>query len=374
VVSSVVGGKAIAIPVLLLAVACADDTTAADGGGGAGVLTGAGGAASTADAGSMTDAGATADASAATGWATASSATGGGEGGAAARPHPIVLAHGFFGFEEFAGLDFATYFYQVKEELAAQGEIVHTPAVDPFNDSTFRGAQLAEHVDAILAATGAEKVILVGHSQGGLDARVVAHDHPEKVAAVITVATPHGGSPVADVLLGLVEDDRAADLLDELAEWVGGALYDEAGEETSIAAPLRLFSQPGIQAFNEAYPDAPGVFYASITGRSGGAGAGGDCTPDVALPWVAQWVDQRDPIDPLFAVAEVIVAGGFDDVVNDGLVRARDARHGEFWGCVPADHLDEVGHLFGDGPGGGNTFRHQVFWRELVHEIRARGL
>lgn len=359
----------VVLPAVLVAASCADDATHVDGAGGAGVLTGVGGAAAEAEASHGATGG---EPGAATGWAT--SAASGGEGGAGVHgPYPIVLAHGFFGFEEFAGLDFATYFYRVKEELASQGEIVHTPAVDPFNDSTFRGAQLAAHVDAVLAETGASKVVLVGHSQGGLDARVVAHDHPDRVAAVITVATPHGGSPVADVLLGLVDDDRFADLLDELVGWVGGALYDEAGEETSIAAPLRLFSQPGIRAFNDAYPDAPGVFYASITGRSGGAGAGGDCTPDVALPWVAQWVDQRDPIDPLFFVAEAIVAGGLDGVVNDGLVRARDARRGEFWGCVPADHLDEVGHLLGDAPGSGNTFRHQVFWRELVGEIRARG-
>lgn len=358
-----------ALSLLALVAACADDTVAAEDGAGGGVITGVGGAS---PSGGGEDGSSSTERSAASGWATSAATTSGG-GGGSTGPYPIILAHGFFGFEEFAGLDFATYFYQVKEELAGQGEIVHTPAVDPFNDSTFRGAQLAAHVDAILAETGADKVVIVGHSQGGLDARVVAHDHPEKVAAVITVATPHQGSPIADVLLGLVDDDRFADLLDELVQWVGGPLYDEVGEETSVAAPLRLFSQPGITAFNEAYPDAPGVFYASITGRSGNAGPGGDCSPDVALDWVAQWTDQRDPVDPLFFVAEAIVANGFEGIVNDGLVRARDAKRGEFWGCVPADHLDEVGQLFADSPGSGNTFRHQVFWRELVAEIRARG-
>lgn len=359
-------GGLLAGPLLALSLtACADDTVLADGSGGGGVITGVGGGEPDAEASTGVEA------SAGTGWAT-SSASGVG-GGGSRSPHPIVLAHGFFGFEEFAGVDFATYFYGVKDELAANGEIVHTPAVDPFNSSTFRGAQLAEHVATVLAETGAEKVVIIGHSQGGLDARVVAHDHPDRVAAVITVATPHQGTPIADVLLGLVEDDRVADLLDELVGWVGGALYDEAGEETSIAAPLRLFSQPGITAFNQAYPDAPGVFYASVSGRSGGHGAGGDCLADVLLQLATTWKDQADPVDPLLLVAEGIVGGGFDDIVNDGLVRVRDAKRGEFWGCVPADHLDEIGHLFGDAPGVNNSFRHAVFWHDLVREVRARG-
>ena len=40
---------------------------------------------------------------------------------------------------------------------------------------------------------------------------------------------------------------------------------------------------------------------------------------------------------------------------------------------LPADHLDEIGHLFGDAPGTSNAFRHLVFWKDLVREVRARG-
>jgi triacylglycerol lipase len=65
-------------------------------------------------------------------------------------PYPIVLAHGFFGFERFAGADFLTYFYEVKDELAAHGEReVFTPSVDPFNDSLTRSARLLTQLEAI---------------------------------------------------------------------------------------------------------------------------------------------------------------------------------------------------------------------------------
>jgi triacylglycerol lipase len=158
-------------------------------------------------------------------------------------PYPIVLAHGFFGFEKFAGLDAITYFYEVKDELAKNGEtVVYTPAVDPFNDSTYRGAELQAAIEKILADTGYEKVNIIGHSQGGLDARVVAHDRPDLVASVTTIATPHQGTPLADAITGLVSDPGTQDVVDWLVKKLGYALWDAAGEKTSLWKPLDLFA------------------------------------------------------------------------------------------------------------------------------------
>lgn len=289
-------------------------------------------------------------------------------------PYPIVFAHGFFGFEEFAGVDFATYFYGVKEHLAQRGEtLVFTPAVDPFNDSEVRGAQLLAHVEAILARTGHARVNLIGHSQGGLDARWVAHRRPDLVASVTTFATPHRGSPMADVVLGLVEDPRARDLADRLVRLIGAPLWDASGEETSVFAALRQLSSAGAEDFNVRFTNQPGVAYYSITGRSDRHDGSPDC--DVADPplFVSRFRRTLDPIDPLLDIPEQIVDGGADDVPNDGLVRVHDARWGRFLGCVPADHLDEIGHLFGDRPGLGNDFDHLAFYADLVAWLRAQG-
>jgi triacylglycerol lipase len=300
--------------------------------------------------------------------------SGGAGGGGLGPPYPVVLAHGFFGFEAFAGAEFATYFYEVKEHLAASGEIVHTPAVDPFNDSDDRGAQLLAHVEAILAETGHAKVNLIGHSQGGLDARVVASLRPDLVASVITVATPHHGTPIADLALGAT-GPVSKDVVDWIVKVVGAPLYDAIGRETSLAEALYLFSKDGIAAFNDHHPNRPGVLYASITGRTDESYGGDDCIPDVDLPFVSQWASTKDPTDPAFALAEAILDGDLAGTIpNDGLVRVADARWGEFWGCIPADHLDEVGQLFGDGPGQGNAWNHLAFYEALIATLRQRGL
>jgi triacylglycerol lipase len=288
-------------------------------------------------------------------------------------PYPIVLAHGFFGFEKFAGQDFISYFYKVKATLEKDGEFeVFTPAVDPFNSSEIRGAALAKAIEEIREKTGREKVNIIGHSQGGLDARVVAHDHPEWVASVLTVATPHRGSEVADVVLGLTSDDRLAKLLDDLVQVVGGALYGDVANETSLSSSMEQLSTKSIGAFNEKYTDAPGIPYLSVTGRSSSALATKECVSATAPFFLTKYAYVRDPIEPLLAVS-ALIAGHGTDIPNDGLVTVDSAKWGEFLGCVPADHFDEIGHLFGDSPGLGNSFDYLSFYTQLVRLLRDRG-
>jgi len=337
-------------------------STGATGTGGTGsVLTGVGG---TGNEGSASSA------------SMSSSSTG--AGGAEVKlgpPYPIVLAHGFFGFNDFAGAGFLTYFYGVKDYLAAHDEpLVFTPAVDPFNTSDFRGAQLASYIEEILKATGHEKVNIIGHSQGGLDARVVANLRPDLVASVVTVATPHGGSQVADVVLELVSDPNAQEVINDLLVLIGAPLYDQIGNETNVVLPLKLFSQPGIAEFNKAHKDEPGVFYASIAGRTDLHYGGSVCNPAVKLPFITDWQDKLDTVDPALSLFESILDGGFgESIPNDGLVRVEASKRGEFWGCLPVDHLDEVGQLFGDSPGLGNNWKHQEFYAAIVAELRKRG-
>jgi triacylglycerol lipase len=306
----------------------------------------------------------------------------GGAGGAGGQPvqlkgppYPIVLAHGFFGFDTFAGVDFIDYFFHVKEFLALRGEVeVYTPAVDPFNSTEYRAAQLTDRIHEILQQTGYAKVNIIAHSQGGLDARVVAHEHPEWVASVVTVATPHHGTIIADIALKLVDDPLVGAVLDFFLQTVGVAVWDEVGDETSFGASLHSFTKEEIEHFNATYTDQPGVFYASFAGRTDFSDGGVQCSA-AAPPFVLQFADTLDPCDPLFQVTESILDGDLlESIPNDGLVRVEDARWGKFYGCIPADHPDEIGQMLGDSPGIGNDWDYQQFYADVVALLRDLGL
>ncbi|WP_322550099.1 alpha/beta fold hydrolase [Flavobacterium psychraquaticum] len=68
-----------------------------------------------------------------------------------------------------------------------------------------QGAALKKTVERILTITGKDKVILVGHSMGGLAAREYVQnesnwqvDNKHHVAKILTLGTPHGGSNASD--------------------------------------------------------------------------------------------------------------------------------------------------------------------------------
>lgn len=293
-------------------------------------------------------------------------------------PYPIVLAHGFFGFDSFAGVESVTYFYGVKDYLREQGEReVYTPAVDPFNASDVRAARLIEHIERIRRETGAAKVNLIGHSQGGLDARLVAHDRPDLVASVTTFSTPHHGTPIADALTpSFPGSSVVARIVDTFVRITLRPLWSEIGSATSFMTQLRFMSSEGTERFNAEHPDQPGIPYFSIAGRSGSSLGEGECASDAEPDFVARWKDARDPLEPLLRPTKFLLDGDGDGApfVHDGIVRVRDAKWGTFLGCVPADHFDEVGHLFESADPDGVRWNHKEFYADVVKYLRARGL
>jgi triacylglycerol esterase/lipase EstA (alpha/beta hydrolase family) len=102
---------------------------------------------------------------------------------------PVLLLHGV--------LCNAGVMHPMKKYLIAHGigpiyALSYGPplaSIDLFAD------QAAHKIDTILAATGAQQVIVVGHSMGGLVARAYLSRHgAAKVGRIITIGTPHHGS------------------------------------------------------------------------------------------------------------------------------------------------------------------------------------
>jgi triacylglycerol lipase len=112
---------------------------------------------------------------------------------------PIVLAHGLFGFVRigFGPITVAEYFRGIPEFLRATGNRVMVARVHPTAGIARRARKLAERIET---AFGDEPVHLIGHSMGGLDARVLVSDPSwaRRVITLTTIGTPHLGSALAD--------------------------------------------------------------------------------------------------------------------------------------------------------------------------------
>ena len=139
-----------------------------------------------------------------------------------AHPFPVVLVHGTFGN--------ASSFSTLSPHLAAAGYCVFALnygcqnmqqvvcATGPIEESA---GQLSAFVNEVLAATGAAKVDLVGHSQGGLMPRYYLKflGGTAKVHRLIGLAPPNHGTTVdglkslAALLSGLVGCDACTEQL-----------------------------------------------------------------------------------------------------------------------------------------------------------------
>ena len=124
--------------------------------------------------------------------------------------HHVLLIPGFFGFGKLGDL---SYFSGVREAIessfASFGLAVTVTEVPtlPMSSIRWRAALVLETLAAV-ANKGEGPIHLIGHSTGGLDARLaiaptaslpskVVFDAYDRVKTLVTVCTPHYGTPVA---------------------------------------------------------------------------------------------------------------------------------------------------------------------------------
>ena len=240
---------------------------------------------------------------------------------------PVILAHGIAPFDALwcpvlrPGVrrhlnphDKFDYFTGIASYLQVHGYSVYSPRVPWAATATERAAALKMRVDGIRARTGADKVHIIAHSMGGLDARhmIVDFDMADHVATLTTVGTPHRGTSFANVGLAKMG-------------WLIGAAkacgVDLAG--------FWNFSTEAAAAFNDRALDAEAqnpVHYATYAAHQDYAHV---FTP-LKLSWriIAKREGPNDGLVPMTSAA-------WTDRLKDKVVRQETFP-------IPADHLNEL--------------------------------
>ncbi|HZS28173.1 MAG TPA: hypothetical protein VFB76_13155 [Candidatus Angelobacter sp.] len=227
----------------------------------------------------------------------------------------IVLAHGLFGFGDLlpgilSSLPSVHYFNMVADHFRDLGHNVLEPQVDPIGSIPNRGTQLAEKI--LRQTNPTDKVHIFAHSMGGLDSRFAISnrdDVAERIATLVTIGTPHRGSPVADAVIR-----QSGPIFDQIPAVLKAKLENNAGA-------IQDLTTASCAQFDDNTPDKPGVRYINVAGDASRAG-------NELL---------------LFQLAATI--GKMTGEVNDGMVTRSSAlrANNEHLADWPVDHAGEIG-------------------------------
>jgi triacylglycerol lipase len=254
--------------------------------------------------------------------------------------YPIVLVHGAMGFDNIGPVE---YFYGIPSALRADGAKVYTVQVSALNSTEVRGEQLLTQVKQILAATGATKVNLIGHSHGGPTARYVSSVRPDLIASVSSVAGVNKGSPVADILTkvappGSISNAAITSVTNGFASFVNFMSNGGSGLTQNSNAALLSMNTPGSAKFNKAHPE--GI-------PTSACGEGAYSVKGVAyFSWsgAQPYTNALDISDPALALTSLAFGGA----KNDGLVSSCSSHLGKvIRDDYAMNHLDEVNQVLG---------------------------
>lgn len=251
--------------------------------------------------------------------------------------YPMVFAPGVLGFDKLVG--FVDYWYGIPSALSYSGGKVYTTTASALNSSEARGEQLLTQVQTILAISGAQKVNLLGHSHGGFSVRYVADTIPTKVASLTLIHSPAKGSPVADLLVGVVPAGTAQSFIGSISDAVMGIIGFLAGNnrpEDSLAA-LASLTTAGAAGFNALHTNG------MPTTACGEGAYTANGIKNYSWNGTSSFTNVVDPLDYFFGITGL---AGTED--NDGLVGKCSSHFGKVLrDDYPWNHADAINHTFG---------------------------
>lgn len=174
--------------------------------------------------------------------------------------YPIVLIHGL-GLRD--NLKIIKYWSKIPQVLEQHGAEVYLSNQDAFNSCANNALQLRKTILEILKNTKSEKVNLIAHSKGGLDARYMISKlvMADKVASLTTISTPHRGSFLADTVLTWL---HSKNMLNAVIKFVNGYAYLFGDKNPDALAAAQNLTTDYLVDFNAAVPNMKQVYYQSF--------------------------------------------------------------------------------------------------------------
>jgi triacylglycerol lipase len=266
--------------------------------------------------------------------------------------YPIVMAHGMGASAQILGI--INYWNRIPATLEDEGADVYITSVNGMDSTVNKALAFKQQFLQIKAVTGAAKLNIIGHSHGTIYTRYAISNLglSSYVASYTSIAGPHRGSAVADVIMGVIPNNIKP-LVGACLDFVYAYIFGDS-HPNSVQNGYDLVRSYMINTFNPNTPNKSGVYYQSWAGK---------------IKMMA--IDARNWY---FAPTWSILLATEGD--NDGLVSITSAQWGNYrgvqegaWYSAGVDHLNIVDQVFGVTPG----FDAPGFYVSLVSDLKSRG-
>lgn len=228
--------------------------------------------------------------------------------------YPILLVHGIF----WRDWQLFNYWGRIPRELKRNGATIYYGNQHSATSMEICANELKEQILEILEKEKCEKVNIIGHSKGGLDARyaISCLGIAENVASLTTICTPHKGCKFVDQLLGIFPDKFVLALAKKY-----NSAYLKLGDKTpDFYSGIYDLTTSKCAEFNEKVPNKEGIIYQSVASK------------------MSSMFSAGFPLNICYALITR------KEGENDGFVTVESSKHGDYLGCYSTKGKRGISH------------------------------
>jgi triacylglycerol lipase len=229
--------------------------------------------------------------------------------------YPFVLIHGA-GYRDKT-LGFIDYWGRIPSYLSEHGVRVYYGGTDAWGSIEHNSEIIKNKIAGILEESGVEKVNIIAHSRGGLEARyfISALKMDHAVASLTTVSTPHHGVKAMNIAVKTPDG-----LYKFISFFVNGWFKILGDKKPDYFTSSRQLSEIYSIEFNKQNPDNESIYYQSYAAE----------------------------MKYFFSDLNFIIMNPFiqmTDGDNDGLCPVDSAKWGDFRGIVTTQGAFGISHV-----------------------------
>ena len=229
--------------------------------------------------------------------------------------YPLLLVHGIF----FRDWEQFNYWGRIPKALTDNGAVIYYGGHQSSASVEQCGEELRRSILDIVRESGCDKVNIIAHSKGGLDARyaISCLGMGQYAASLTTINTPHLGCDYVRKLLRIIPHQTVSAIGKKYA-----SVFSKLGDDNpDFFNGLKDLTDQECARLNGLMPQAPGVYYQSVGSRLR---------------------SRASAIFPLkIGYGLIKLYGGGE---NDGLVATTSMEYGNFLGIVSPKGRQGISH------------------------------